>query len=80
VIERKVEISHEKYAVLAYVCQFTITTLKMSTVTTKVSNTGRGSTGSPATRRKPISEDGSSHQTNEGGFEELNIPTEPEQK
>jgi hypothetical protein len=49
-------------------------------VTTKVSETGRGSARSPATGRKPISVDRSIHRRTKGGFEELNIPAKPEQK
>jgi hypothetical protein len=49
-------------------------------VTTKVLDTGRGSTGSPTTGRETISEDISSHRGVEGGSEELNIPAKPEQR
>jgi hypothetical protein len=44
------------------------------------SNAGIGSAGSPATRRKPISEGRSSHRGFKGGSEEINIPAEPEKK
>jgi hypothetical protein len=43
-----------------------------------VSDTGRGSLGSPATIIKPLPTDGSNHQRTEGGFEELNAPTKLE--
>ena len=76
--ERKVEISHERYATHAPARQFTITTLKISTATTKFSDAGRGSVGRPATGRKPISADRSGYQRTKGGFEEINIPTQPE--
>jgi hypothetical protein len=49
-------------------------------VTTKVSDTGRGSIGSPTTGREPILEDRSSHRRDERGSEELNIPSKPEQR
>jgi hypothetical protein len=48
-------------------CQLTITTLEISTATTKVSDAGRGSADSPATGRKSISEDRSNHRGDEGG-------------
>jgi hypothetical protein len=63
---------------LALACQFTAPTLKISTATTKVSDAGRGSAGSPATGRKPVSVDRSSYRRTKGGFEELNVPTQPE--
>jgi hypothetical protein len=47
-------------------------------VTTKVSDIGRGSAGSPATGRKPVSTDRSNYRRTKGGFEELNVPTQPE--
>jgi hypothetical protein len=59
--ERKVEISHDRYASHAPIRQFTATTLKIPIATTKVSNKGGGFVGSPAIGRKPISVDGSSH-------------------
>jgi hypothetical protein len=40
--------------------------------------TGRGSAGSPATRRKSVSADRPSYRRTEGGFEELNISAKPE--
>ena len=75
--ERKVEISHDRYETQALVCQFIITTLKISIATTKVSDIGRGFVGIPATGRKPISKDKSSHRRDEGGFEELNFLAKP---
>jgi hypothetical protein len=64
----KVEISHDRYATHASVRQLTTTILKIPIVKTKVLDTGRGSAGSLATRRKPISKDGSNHRRAEGGF------------
>jgi hypothetical protein len=78
--EGKVEISHNRYATQAHVHQFIATTLKIPITTTKVPDIGRGSAGSPATGRKPISVDRSNHRRDKGGFEELNIPTKPKQK
>jgi hypothetical protein len=80
VTEGKIEISHDRYATQAPVCQFITTTLKISIATTKVSDTGKCSVGSLVTRRKPISKDRSSHRRVEGGYEELNIPSKLEQK
>ena len=51
VTERKVEISHDKYAAQAHVRQFITTTLEISTATIEVSETGRGFAGSSATGR-----------------------------
>jgi hypothetical protein len=67
--QRKNEISHDRYATQAPVCQLTVTTLEISTVTTRVSDTGRGSAGIHATGGKPISEDLSNHRRDEGGYE-----------
>jgi hypothetical protein len=58
--------------------QFTATTLKISIATTKVSDAGRGSAGSPTTGRKPVSTDRPNHRGTEGGFEELNVSAKPE--
>jgi hypothetical protein len=49
-------------------------------VTIEVLDTGIGSAGIVATRRKPISEYISSHRGDEGGYEELNVRAKPEQK
>ena len=75
----KVEIYHERYATHAPGRQFTITTLKIPIATIEVPDVGRGSAGSPATGRKLVSADEPSYQRTEGGSEELNIPTKPEQ-
>jgi hypothetical protein len=80
VSERKVEICQDIYATHAPIFQLTITILEISTATTKVSDAGRDFVGIPATGRKPISEDRSSHRGAEGGSEELIIPAKPEQK
>jgi hypothetical protein len=56
VIERKVEISHERCETHAHVLQFTTTTLEISTAAKEVSDTGRGSSYNPRTRRKTILE------------------------
>jgi hypothetical protein len=63
----------------ALVRQFTITTVKIPIMETKVSDMGKGSLGSPTTGIKPISANRSSHQRTKGGFEELNIPAKLEQ-
>jgi hypothetical protein len=47
-------------------------------MTTEISNAGRGSEGSLATRRKPVPTDRPSYRRTEGGFEESHIPAEPE--
>jgi len=67
--EGNVKISHDRYATSTLICQFTTPTLKISTVTTKVSDTGRGSVDNPTTGRKPVSIDRSSYRRTKGGFE-----------
>jgi hypothetical protein len=49
-------------------------------VTTEVPDAGRGSAGSLATGREPVSADRPSYRRVEGGFEEFNISAEPEQE
>jgi hypothetical protein len=51
------------------VCQFTTPTIKISIVTTKISDPGRGSAGSLATGRKPVPANRPSYRRTEGGFE-----------
>jgi hypothetical protein len=46
----------------------------------EVSDLGRGSVGSLATRREPISENRSSNRGAQGGPEEYNISIKPEQE
>jgi hypothetical protein len=65
-IEGKSEVYHEKYAAWAYFCQFTATTFEIPLETSEVSDPGRGSAGSLATRREPIIEDISRNRGSQG--------------
>jgi hypothetical protein len=47
-------------------------------VTIEVSDVDRGSAGNPAIGKKPVSTDRSTYLRSKGGFEELNVPTQPE--
>jgi hypothetical protein len=74
-IERKIELFHDGYVAYTSLCEFTATTPQIPFEATKVSNTGKGSTGSPTTRREPVPEDRSSNRGGEGGSEEPHIST-----
>jgi hypothetical protein len=78
VTKGKTKIPYDRDATSIPVCQLTTPTLKISLTTIEISNIGRGSAGSLATRREPIPTDGPHYRGIEGGFEEFNISTEPE--
>jgi hypothetical protein len=78
VIKRKVKIPYDRYATLDLVCQLTTPTLKISIMTTKFSDIGRGSVGILAIGRESIPIDRPNYQRTEGGSKELNISAEPE--
>jgi hypothetical protein len=73
VTKREVKIPHDRYATSAHVYQLTTPRLKVPTMTTKVSYTSRGFTGSLAIRRESVSPYRPNYQRTERGSEELNI-------
>jgi hypothetical protein len=56
--EGKVKITHDRYEALTPVCHLIALALKIPIATIEISDTGRGSAGSPATGRKPVPANG----------------------
>jgi hypothetical protein len=76
--KRKIEVSHDRYAASAHVCQLIAATLKISITKIEVPDTGRGYACNLATGIKPVQENRPNYRRTEGGFEEINISVEPE--
>jgi hypothetical protein len=54
VTKRKTKMPYDQDATLAPVCQLTTPTLKISPMTTEISNVGRGFAGNLTTGREPV--------------------------
>jgi hypothetical protein len=66
VIEGKAQIPYDRYAASTPICQLTITTFKISFMTTEVSYASRGSAENFATRIEPVPADGPNYRRIEG--------------
>jgi hypothetical protein len=66
VIEGKARIPYDRYAAWTPICQLTITTFKISFMTTEVSDASKGSVDNFATRIEPVPAEGPSYRRIEG--------------